>query len=221
VLANRHATIDLDADQFDGVFDAVEERRFGQTQTEYKEWAVERLQDHHTTTVSYTGDNNVTYNKTCEPNRSDISVESIDPVYLPLVRHTTDLQAYSYPYEYFAAGPSRVTSEDEIHQCVHCDTAGTDNTYTYCANCGSINCDSHIKTERLEETPVCTGCAVTERFAFKTKYFYDEANRDAFREEYETMPFYEKAKENTWLVVSAVVFAVLVLLGVLASVGGL
>ncbi len=221
VLANRHATIDLVADQFDGVFDAVEERRFGQTQTEYKEWAVERLQDHHTTTVSYTGDNNVTYNKTCEPNRSDISVESIDPVYLPLVRHTTDLQAYSYPYEYFAAGPSRVTSEDEIHQCVHCDTAGTDNTYTYCANCGSINCDSHIKTERLEETPVCTGCAVTERFAFKTKYFYDEANRDAFREEYEAMPFYEKAKENTWLVVSAVVFAVLVLLGVLASVGGL
>ncbi|WP_178915495.1 restriction endonuclease [Natronomonas gomsonensis] len=221
VLENRHATIDLDADQFEEVFDAVEERRFGQTQTAYKEWAVERLQDHHTTTVSYTGDNNVTYNKTCEPNRSDISVESIDPVYLPLVRHTTDLQAYSYPYEYFAAGPSRVTSEDGIHQCVHCDTAGTDNTYTFCANCGSINCDSHIETERLEGTPVCTGCAVTERFAFKTKYFYDEANRDAFREEYEAMPFYEKAMENTPLTVGTVVLVIIVLLGVLASVGGL
>jgi len=35
------------------------------------------------------------------------------------------------------------------------------------------------------------------------------------------MPFYEKAKENTWLVVSAAVFVVLVLLGVLATVGGL
>jgi len=43
-----------------------------------------------TTTVTYTGDNNVTYNKTCEPNRSDVSVQSIEPVYLPEVRHITD-----------------------------------------------------------------------------------------------------------------------------------
>ncbi|MFC7116639.1 restriction endonuclease [Natronoarchaeum sp. GCM10025703] len=220
VLENLHATVDLDADRFDSLFDAVDERRFGQTQTEYKDWAVQRLRDHHTTTVSYTGDNNVTYTKTCEPNRSDISVQSIEPVYLPQVRHTTDLQEYSYPYEYFAAGPSRVASEDELHQCVHCDTAGTDNTYTYCANCGSINCDSHIKTERREETPVCTGCAVTERFAFKTKYFYDEANRDEFREQYASMPFYEKAMENTPLTVGTAVLVIIVLLGLLASVGG-
>jgi len=59
--------------------------------------------------VTYTGDNNVTYNKTCEPNRSDISIQSIEPVYLPEVRHTTDLGEYTYPYEYYAAGPSRVT----------------------------------------------------------------------------------------------------------------
>ena len=221
VLENLHATVDLDADRFESLFDAVDDQRFGQTQTEYKDWAVDRLRDHHTTTVSYTGDNNVTYTKTCEPNRTDISVQSIEPVYLPQVRHTTDLQEYSYPYEYFAAGPSRVTSEDEIHQCVHCDTTGTDNTYTYCANCGSINCDSHIKTERLEETPVCTGCAVTERFAFKSKYFYDEENRDAFREQYEAMPFYEKAMENTLLAVGAVGVVVLVLLGVFLSIGGL
>ncbi|UPV73950.1 restriction endonuclease [Halorussus limi] len=219
VSENLHAAVDLDVDQFENVFDAVEERRFGQTQTEYKEWAVERLQDYHTTTVSYTGDNNVTYTKTCEPNRSDISVQSIEPVYLPLVRHTTDLQEYSYPYEYFAAGPSRVTSEDGIHQCVHCGTNGANNAYTYCANCGSINCDSHIKTERLEGTPVCTGCAVTERFVFKTKYFYDEENRDAFREQYEAMPFHEKAMENTPLTVGAVVVTLLLVVSLLVSVG--
>ncbi len=219
VSENLHAAVDLDVDQFENVFDAVEERRFGQTQTEYKEWTVERLQDYHTTTVSYTGDNNVTYTKTCEPNRSDISVQSIEPVYLPLVRHTTDLQEYSYPYEYFAAGPSRVTSEDGIHQCVHCGTNGANNAYTYCANCGSINCDSHIKTERLEGTPVCTGCAVTERFAFKTKYFYDEENRDAFREQYEAMPLHEKAMENTPLTVGTVVVTLLLVVSLLVSVG--
>jgi len=221
VVENLHATVDLDAEQFETLYDTVEERRFGQTQTEYKDWAVDRVRERHTTTVSYTGDNNVTYTKTCEPKRSDVSVQSIEPVYVPQVRQTTDLQKYTYPYEYFAAGPSRVTTEDGIHRCVHCDTAGTNNDYTYCANCGSINCDSHIKTERLEETPVCTGCAVTERFAFKTKYFYDEENRDAFREEYEAMPFYEKAMENTPLAAGAAAAAVLVLLGVLISIGGL
>jgi len=150
VVENLHATVDLDAEQFETLYDTVEERRFGQTQTEYKDWAVDRVGERHTTTVSYTGDNNVTYTKTCEPKRSDVSVQSIEPVYVPQVRQTTDLQKYTYPYEYFAAGPSRVTTEDGIHRCVHCDTAGTNNDYTYCANCGSINCDSHIKTERLE-----------------------------------------------------------------------
>ncbi|EMA66296.1 restriction endonuclease [Halorubrum kocurii] len=221
VVENLHATVDLDTEQFKKLYDTIEERRFGQTQTEYKDWAVDRLRERHTTTVSYTGDNNVTYTKTCEPKSSDVSVQSIEPVYLPQVRHTTELREYAYPYEYFAAGPSRVTSEDGIHQCVHCDTAGPNNDYTYCANCGSINCDSHIKTERLEGTPVCTGCAVTERFAFKTKYFYDAENRDAFREEYESMPFYEKAMENTLLAVGTVVVAVLILLGVLVSLGGI
>jgi len=96
VTENLHATVELDTEQFAEVFDDVEENRFGQTQTEYKEWAVAALQQ-HTTTVTYTGDNNVTYNKTCEPNRSDISVQSIEPVYLPEVRQTTELQEYTYP----------------------------------------------------------------------------------------------------------------------------
>jgi restriction endonuclease Mrr len=130
VTENLHATVNLDSEQFAEVFDDVEENRFGQTQTEYKEWAVERLQQHHTTTVTYTGDNNVTYNKTCEPNRSDISVQSIEPVYLPEVRHTTDIHEYTYPYEYYAAGPSRVTAEDGINRCVHCETSGVEETYT-------------------------------------------------------------------------------------------
>jgi len=95
VIENLHATVDLDTEQFGEVFDDVEERRFGQTQTEYKEWAVEQLQQHHTTTVTYTGDNNVTYNKTCEPNRSDISVQSIEPVTSP--RSGTPLISRSTP----------------------------------------------------------------------------------------------------------------------------
>jgi restriction endonuclease Mrr len=220
VTDNLHAMVDLDDEQFQDTFDAVEERRFGQTQTEYKEWAVDRLRDHHKTTVTYTGDNNVTYDKTCEPNRSDISVQSIEPVYLPEVRQTTTLQDNTYPYAYFAAGPSRVTSEDGIHRCRHCDNSGVDGTYTYCANCGAIACNSHTKTERLANEPVCTGCAVTERFALKTKYFYDEENLEAFREEYADMPLHEKAMENKLLAGGSVVATLLFIIGLLV-VGGI
>jgi len=220
VTENLHSTVDLDVDQFGEVFDDIEERRFGQTQTEYKEWAVERLQDSHTTTVTYTGDNNVTYNKTCEPNRSDISVQSIEPVYLPDVRQTTELQEYTYPYEYYAAGPSRVTAEDGIHRCVHCDTSGVNDAYTYCPNCGAIACNSHIKTERLEREPVCTGCAVTDRFSLKTKYFYDDENLKAFREEYADMPLHEKVMENKLLAGGSAVTMLLLILGLLV-IGGI
>jgi restriction endonuclease Mrr len=38
---------------------------------------------------------------------------------------------------------------------------------------------------------------VTERFALKTKFFYDEQNLEAFREEYAAMPIYEKAMEKS------------------------
>ena len=219
VTENLHATVDLDTDRFVEVFDEVQERRFGQTQTEYKEWAVDRLQEYHTATVTYTGGNNVTYNKTVEPNLSDISVQSIEAVYLPEVRQTTELQEYAYPYDYYAAGPSRATIDDGIHRCVHCETSGIDETYTYCPNCGAVACDSHSKTERLEGEPVCTGCAVTERFALKTKYFYDEENLEAFREEYAAMPLHEKAMENKPLVGGGLVATLLVVVGLLVVTG--
>ncbi|RJX44902.1 restriction endonuclease [Halonotius aquaticus] len=220
VSENLHATVDFDDESLREPFDEVTDQRFGQTETEYKDWAVDQLQRAQTTTVTYTGDNNVTYNKTCEPNRSDISVQSIEAVYLPEVRQTTDLGEYSYPYEYYAAGPSRVTTEDGFHRCVHCETAGSNETYTYCENCGAIACGDHIKTERLTDDPVCTGCAVTETFALKTKYFYDEKNLEAFREEYADMRLHQKAMENP-LVAGGGIFLLLTIVVVgVVTIGG-
>jgi len=222
VSENFHATVELEDEAIRGPFDTVTEQRFGQTETEYKDWAVDRLQTAHTTTVTYTGDNNVTYNKTCEPKRSDISVQSIEPVYLPEVRQTTELGEYTYPYEYYAAGPSRVTTEDGFHRCVHCETAGSGEAYTYCTNCGAIGCGDHIKTERLTDEPVCTGCAITERFAFKTKYFYNEENLDAFREEYAAMGPHQKVLENPPLAGGGILLTLVVLaIGIFIISGGI
>ena len=73
-------TVELDEAAMGETFDevSVSEDRFGQAETDYKEWAIERLREHHTTTVEYTGDNNVTYTKECTPKLSDVSVHSID-----------------------------------------------------------------------------------------------------------------------------------------------
>ena len=218
ISSNLTRTVELDERSLEETFDDVAVRRFGQTETEYKEWAVEHLRKRYTTSVQYTGDNNFTYTKECEPNLSDVSVQSITPVYLPRIRATTQLGIYEYSYEYYAAGPSRVTAENGIHRCVHCENT-TDSTYTFCTNCGSINCTDHTETERLVGEPVCTGCAVTESFFFSTKYFYDEDNLDAFREEYEEMPLHEKALENKPLAVGTVLAVVLVTWYILLSVG--
>lgn len=195
-------------------FDMVDIEQFGWTETKYKEWATDHLQEQYTETVTYTGDNNVTYTKTCQPNRSDIAIRSMTPVYVPLVRHTTHLQEHSYSYEYFAAGGAHTTTTDGIHRCVHCDTAGTDESYTYCSNCGSINCSDHIHTERLEGTPVCTGCAVTDRFALRKKYFYNQENLEQFREQYASFPLYRKLFENRPLVAVLILTLLALIVGV-------
>ncbi|WP_339105779.1 restriction endonuclease [Haloterrigena salinisoli] len=220
LVANASASrIDLESAGLESTFDGVERRRFGQTETEYKEWAVDRLRQAQTTTVQYTGGNNVDYEKTCTPKRSDVSIREIDPVYVPHVRSRLSLGEYDYRYAYRAAGPSRATTRNDLQECVHCGTAGASETYTYCDNCGSVNCEEHVRTERLEGDPVCTGCAVTERFALKTKYFYDEANLEAFREEYAAMPVHEKATENAPLAVGSVLCALLAAFLVASSVG--
>jgi len=61
---------------------------------------------------------------------------------------------------------------------------------------------------------------VTERLALKTKYFYDEENLEAFREEYADMPIHEKAMENKWLAGSGAAMMLLILVGFLV-IGGI
>ncbi|MFT4946373.1 MAG: restriction endonuclease Mrr [Natronomonas sp.] len=218
VTAALDQRIELHEDEFAGVFTELSTQRFGQTETEYKEWSVDRLRRKHTTTVRYTGDNNVTYTKECEPNQSDISVESITPVYVPRIRASVDFGSYTYPYEYYAAGSSRYTVDDGIHRCQQCGESD-DEPFAYCVNCDSINCPAHTKTERLVGEPVCTGCAVTEQFFYSTKYFYDQSNLAQFRVEYEEMPIHEKARENEPLLAGIAVSAVALVLFVLLGLG--
>ena len=169
--------------------------------------------------MTYTGDNNVTYNKTCEPNRSNISVQSIETVYGPEVRQTANLGEHTYLYEHCAAGPSRVTTADGFHRCVHCETADYDEPYAYCENCGAIAYDDHIKTERLTGGSICTGCAVTETFAFKTNIF---TTRRIWKPSARSTPQwgpYEKTMENPPLAGGGILVVLMIVVGILVVSG--
>ena len=209
-------TVDEAAVDRDDGFDSVAIRRFGRTESEYTDWVVDRQRERHEETVRYTGDNNVTYTKTCTPRASDVRVLDVDPVYLPQATATTELGAYSYDHGYVTNGADRVTLRDEFGDCVHC--GASTGPITYCANCGSLNCDDHVREERLVGDPVCTGCSVTGEFFFATKHFYDEANREAFAAEYEAVPAYRKPLENPRLTAALVGAALLFLLLLLAAI---
>ncbi len=188
--------------------------RFGRTEAEYREWIKDRLCDRLETAVSYTGDNNVTYTRTCRPSPSDVSLRTVRPLYVPRVRTAVETGEYVHEYEYDSGGDRYATRTDRIRRCVHCSVSGSNETYTHCENCGSISCETHTETERLTSEPICTGCSVTESFFFAEKHFFDEENLRTFRAEYESMPFYRKALENPWLVagIGIALFLLLLLL---------
>ncbi len=205
---------DNDDGDVDARYDAVEILRFGRTESEYTDWIVDRQRERYERTVTYTGDNNVTYERTCTPSKSDVRILDVDPVYLPLATTTTRLGEYEYGHAFATNGGTRVTVEDAFGTCVHCRDA--DDPITYCVNCGSLNCTTHVREERLVGEPVCTGCSVTGEFFFATKHFFDEANHEAFAEEYADMPLYRKPLENPRLA-AAMGAAVLLLLLFLIS----
>jgi restriction endonuclease Mrr len=200
-------SVELDEERLEEEFEEVERKHFGKTRSYYQDWVKDRLRRKHTTTVRYTGDNNVTYTKECAPSGSDVRVREAEPVYVPRFETTTRAGEYSYPYVFLSAYPETAELEDGIHRCVHC--GDEDGTFTFCENCGSISCGGHTETERLEGEPVCTGCAVTERFFLRKRYFYDEENLGEFRRRYDEMPLHRKALENKPLVAAVVVLLVL------------
>jgi len=206
------------------VFDDVEENRFGQTQTEYKSGpssgSSSTTRRRSPTPATTTSPTTRPASRTARISRSSRS-NRCTFLRFDRRRNSRSTPTPTSTTRQGVRNLSRVTDEDGIHRCVHCDTSGVDETYTYCPNCGAIACNSHTKTERLEGEPVCTGCAVTERFALKMKYFYDEDNLEAFREEYAAMPLHEKAMENKLLAGGSVVATLLLLVVGLLVIGGI
>lgn len=205
-----HQTADLDELKEREAFADTTVKRFQHAESDFEAWMTERLQQKYTTTVEYTGDNNVDYEKECVPAESDISIIEFTPTYVPRIHSETQLKGRVYTLTYDAAGSEHHIVDNGIAECVHCGRSWA--SLTYCDNCGSISCLAHTRTERVEAEPVCTDCAVTGRFALRKRYFYDKNNRETFREEFEQRPLHKKVLENKPLIVGSAIVAIISLL---------
>ncbi|MFP4591100.1 MAG: restriction endonuclease [Halobacteriales archaeon] len=235
VTSHRDERVPIDEADLEATYGTVNRRRFGRTETEYREHLVEAAIRRHTTTVTYTGDNNVTYEKVCEPNPSDVTIESFDAVYTPRVYAEFDLEGRPYAVDWFAASDEHAITEETVRSCRVCEDEAAedpldlatvrgrlskalgDTRYTYCANCGRIACQAHIRTDRVAEAPVCTACAVSDRFFGARRYFYDETNREAFTEEYRNRPLTGKVRENAAGIALAAILVILLVVTLLAG----
>lgn len=145
VTDHLQAKVTLDRDRYTTVFDAVDEQPFAQPQAAYTTQASEHLQQQSSTEPAPTTDRApaITSDSAATTPRPSYAVDAVIPVYLPEVRHTVALGKSTYSYAYYAAGPSRVTIEDDFHRCAACGTAETDEKYTYRPTTGKIVCAAH------------------------------------------------------------------------------
>jgi restriction endonuclease Mrr len=107
-----------------------------------------------------------------------------------------------------------------VVECKHTDAVGRPVVQKLHSAVATFEFDGH-KRGMVATTGRFTGPAeeYAERFALKTKYFYDEGNLETFRQEYERMPRHERAMENKPLVAAGLVTTVIVVLGLFASPG--
>lgn len=234
VVSNLDHTESIDIPAYHEIFETVHKRRFGRTENEYRDAVIDRTITRHTKTVTYTGDNNVTYEQECEPRRSDVTIEAFEPVYAPRVNASVPLGDHTYDIDWYGAGSEVAVTTETFHACRVCDEADTgvgfdlrwvhgrlvgafkDPAFTYCDNCGRIACRAHIRTERLTGEPVCTACATVDRFSGARRYFFDDDNRAAFSDQYDAMHPIDKVRENTLAIGVAIATVFLLLLLALA-----
>lgn len=227
----RYATVN--ETDLSNTFDDVQQRRFECTETEYRDWLRQREVEGRTEVVTYTGDNNVEYEKTCEPDEDDVEIREFDPVYVPRIYANINLDGYTYSMDWFANGDTIAVTDDKVRDCVHCEGGFVTHIettkdivrevakqagfpqYTYCEHCSGIVCRVHTARDTLTGEPFCRECGTSTRIAGAKKYFIDKGHQDEYEQQYDQQESYKKPFVNK-VGTAAVVLLVILLLVAMA-----
>jgi len=168
------------------------------TENDIEEHAINHIMGEHTHEVSYTGNNNVSYSKTCIPKRRDIDIKQFFPVYLPIWTNEIEIMKQKYKQEFYVKGNNQFYIEDDLKKCKICEREKDDyRDMSICPECGRVVCHSHVKIDYLDkETPICEIHAKPLQLWIQNKYFAKKENLKEYKEWWESQNFFQKLYED-------------------------
>ena len=199
--------ITIDEEDLSQKYHSVEFKRFNTSASSYREKHKQEVADKYEQEVEYTARNNATYTKTHSPSSKEVDITHFQPVYVPKLKVETKVKDYSYSLEYFTNNKEKEKVENELFKDVKTDKEIR--RPAMCFYCGSINKKRKVKSERLENKPICPHCSTKQRFALRKRYFKDEENLEQFKHIYSQMNKLQQVSENV-IGVLAVIASILI-----------
>src|SRR3989344_1537149 len=169
------------------------------TENDIEEHAINSIMDEHTHDVSYTGNNNVSYSKTCTPKRRDIDTKEFISIYMPLWTNEIKIQKMNYKQQFYVKGEhNHLFLTDELKKCKICERQKDEyEKMSVCLECGRIVCPSHVKIDYLDKkTPICSIHAKPIKIFLQNKYFAYKENSQKYQEWLKTRNFFQKLYED-------------------------
>lgn len=148
--------------------------------------AFEKIITDNTKKVTYSGKNNVSYDKVCSPSKRDISIKSTRSFYLPSYSNNIKVLNHSYSQKALVNGNNILKTKDELTICKECGKNTLEHGISYiCPVCGKIMCKVHAKLDYLDNSPVCSADAWKKKLYLQNLYFSSSETLNTF--------------ENMWL----------------------
>lgn len=169
------------------------------TENDLEEYAINQIIEEHTHEVSYTGNNNVSYSKTCIPKRRDIDIKEFIPIYMPVWTEDIKLLKFNYKQQFCVKGEhNRLYLLDELKKCKICERQKEEyEQMSVCLECGRIVCPSHTKIDYLDKkTSICTIHAKPIKIFLQNKYFATKENSKKYKEWLDSRNFFQKLYED-------------------------
>jgi len=168
------------------------------TENDIEEHAINFIMEKHKHNVSYMGNNNRVYTKTCTPKRRDADIKEFLSVYMPLWENEIKIQNITYKQEFYVKSDNKFYLVDDLKKCKICDREEDDyQDMNICPECGRIVCEKHVKIDYLDkETPICTIHAKPFKLYIQNKYFATKENLKEYKEWWESQGFFKRLYED-------------------------
>ncbi len=177
------------------------------TENDIEEQIIHHIIDEHTHSVSYRGNNNVSYTKECIPKKRDIDLKEFIPLYVPVWSNELKISKYNYPQKFYVNGKKQLFIVDSLKICKICDKIQqTYQDMSLCPECGRIVCSSHRKIDYLDKkTPICKIHAKPFKLFIQKKYFASKNNLKKYELIWNKLKWWRKVYEDKILFSSIII----------------